>query len=113
MVEALTDCKRELYDNYCDCCIAYINDNGTYKNKVNYKTEFMNFRERSDWLHLIGVNILKAVYLVYGNKDVLSAEIISDLTPEKIHVFQFERLIKPLFQVVVLSAFPFFILKRV
>jgi hypothetical protein len=112
MAEALKHIYRD--STKCFGCVQDINDNAGYKKKVGKINDFQDMRRYtfSDWVYITAANTRKAVCLVnrchfvsHGYKAVSSAL-------EQAHIFeaQKKRFIRLKSCVVVLSAFPFFLL---
>jgi hypothetical protein len=111
MVEALKHTYKD--STKCFDCIQNIGDNTKYKEKVGKIADFQDTRKyiRSDWYHIIAINILKAICLVNCNYSMPAyTDILSVLNQSCIFAVQKERFILLNSSVVVLSAFPFFLL---
>jgi hypothetical protein len=111
MVEALKHTYKDL--TRCFNCIQNIADNTKYKEKIGNIIDFQDARKynRSDWHHFIAINTLKANCLVSSNYSLpVYKGILSTL--DQSHVFESQKTRRILFDlsIVVLSAFPFFLL---
>jgi hypothetical protein len=111
MVEAIKHTYRDL--TKCFGCIQDIDDNTRYKEKVGKIIDFQDTRYYTclDWQYIIAVNIRKAICLINRSYSMPACiDVSSEL--KQLHIFeaQKERFILLNSSVVVLSAFPFFLL---
>jgi hypothetical protein len=111
MAEALKHTYKDI--TKCFDCIQNIDENTKYKEKVGKIIDFQHRRDytRNHWRHIIAINALKAMCLVTCSYSIPTYKDVSSvLNPLRIFAAQKERFILLNAHVVVLSAFPFFLL---
>jgi hypothetical protein len=111
MVEALKHGKKDA--GLCfEHCIVDISKNNEYKELIGKISDYLDIRKfkDTDWYYFIALNAQKIYCLINGVYKVPTYQEIKDLEQNIIHEKQVERFIIPEGKVVVLSAFPAFLL---
>ncbi len=114
MVEAIKDCYKDKEKCY-ETCIWPIEKSTEYKAAVGRKSDFSDLRPNKfnmeAWHFIIGVNYEKATCLVHGENGIPGYTEAKKITQRKIYENQFAFFIKNSNTVIILSAFPFFIVE--
>jgi hypothetical protein len=111
MVEAIKDCSLDMQS--CFQCIAYVDENTSYKMQSAKRSGFNNLHglSRDDWMYLFWISLMRGKRLVSGGYDfLLTYKEYIKITQRAIEVKQnLFYMLNPRC-VVVLSGIPFFII---